>query len=114
MDKLTTVVDKYCLEDDLEIDYLLLPAIAKHKIPVVDWLVINSVNPSNVACEHHVTNIQTQKGRVCTCILQNALICTPHNGYIYITTGKMELDGNSPLEIRGGGVTTYKKYFEEK
>ncbi|KAJ1420894.1 Ribonuclease III domain [Sesbania bispinosa] len=114
LDKLATVLDKCCLKDDLEIDYLLLPAIAKKHRPAVDWLAINSVNPSKFTCEYHASNIRTKSGLVCTCIMQNALVCTPHNGYIYITTGVMELDGNSPLELRGGGVTTYKKYFEQK
>ncbi|KAJ1414388.1 Ribonuclease III domain [Sesbania bispinosa] len=114
LDKLATVLDKCCLKDDLEIDYLLLPAIAKKHRPAVDWLAINSVNPSKFTCEYHASNIRTKSGLVCTCIMQNALVCTPHNGYIYITTGVMELNGNSPLELRGGGVTTYKKYFEQK
>ncbi|KAL5176997.1 Endoribonuclease Dicer 2 [Glycine soja] len=80
MNKLTTGLDKCYLEDDLEIDYLLLPAL------------------------------------VCSCKLQNALVCTSHPiGKIsfYIITGIMELDGNSPMELRGGGTTTYKKYYQQ-
>jgi endoribonuclease Dicer len=106
-----TLLDKCCLEDDLEIDYLLLPSIAIDETPAVDWLTISSVHPSKVTCQHHETNIWTAKGLVCGCILQNALVCTPHNGRTYITTSIMELDGNSPLEVGDGEVTTYKKYF---
>jgi endoribonuclease Dicer len=109
-----TLLEKCCLEDDLEIDYLLLPSIAIDETPAVDWLTISSIHPSKVTCQHHETNIWTAKGLVCGCILQNALVCTPHNGRTYITTNIMELDGNSPLEVGDGEVTTYKKYFGEK
>ncbi|KEH20231.1 endoribonuclease dicer-like protein [Medicago truncatula] len=105
---------KFCLEDDLEIDYLLLPSIAIEETLSVDWITINSIHPSIVKCLHHEANIWTEKGLVCPCILQNALISTPHNGRTYITTGIMELDGNSPLEVGDGEVTTYQKYFEQK
>ncbi|KAK7303573.1 hypothetical protein RJT34_14482 [Clitoria ternatea] len=111
MDKLATVLHKCCLEDDLEIDYLLLPATAKGERLGVDWSAINSVNPS--ICNSHTPRIWTKDGLVCTCKLKNALVCTPHNSYIYITTGIMELNGNSRLELRGGEVTTYKKYYEQ-
>ncbi|XP_061339730.1 endoribonuclease Dicer homolog 2-like isoform X2 [Gastrolobium bilobum] len=109
MDKLATAVpvDKYC---DLEIDYLLLPA----RRQVVDWLCISSVNPSNFTCDYHARNISTKNGPVCTCVLKNALVCTPHNGNVYITTDIMNLHGNSLLELRHGELTTYKKYFEKK
>ncbi|KAK2399935.1 endoribonuclease Dicer protein [Trifolium repens] len=109
-----TLLDKCCLEDDLEIDYLLLPSIAIDETPAVDWLTISSIHPSKVTCRHHETNIWTAKGLVFGCILQNALVCTPHNGRTYITTNIMELDGNSPLEVGDGEVTTYKKYFGQK
>ncbi|WJX17040.1 hypothetical protein P8452_06998 [Trifolium repens] len=109
-----TLLDKCCLEDDLEIDYLLLPSIAIDETPAVDWLTISSIHPSKVTCWHHETNIWTAKGLVFGCILQNALVCTPHNGRTYITTNIMELDGNSPLEVGDGEVTTYKKYFGQK
>ncbi|KAK7331288.1 hypothetical protein VNO77_25509 [Canavalia gladiata] len=113
MDKLATAFDKCYLEDDLEIDYLLLPAIAKGQSPSVDWLAISSVNPSNILCKYHPPNMSTKSGLACTCKLQNALVFTPHNGYTYITTSVMELDGNSSLELEAGEVTTYKKYYEQ-
>jgi len=105
---------KFCLDDDLEIGYLLLPSIAIEETPSVDWITINSIHASIVKCLHHEANIWTEKGLVCPCILQNALVCTPHNGRTYITTGIMELDGNSPLEVGDGEVTTYQEYFGQK
>ncbi|CAL0301024.1 unnamed protein product [Lupinus luteus] len=118
MDKLAASLeslDKFSLDDDLEIDYLLLPSTAVKNGPaVIDWLSITSVNPSKITCEKHSPKVWTINGLVCPCILQESLVYTPHNGHVYITTSVMELDGNSPLELRDGGVTTYKKYYEEK
>ncbi|XP_019440116.1 PREDICTED: endoribonuclease Dicer homolog 2-like [Lupinus angustifolius] len=118
IDKLAASVkslDKLYLDDDLEIDYLLLPATAiQHRPAVIDWVSITSVNPSKITCKKHSPKVWTKNGLVCPCILQDSLVYTPHNGRIYITTNIMELDGNSPLELRDGGITTYKKYYEEK
>ena len=117
MNKLTAGLDRCYLEDDLEIDYLLLPAMGKGKYTAINWLAVNSVNPSEVSCKYHEPHIRTKSGLVCSCKLQNALVCTSHPiGKIsfYIATGTMELDGNSPMELRGGGVTTYKKYYEQQ
>ncbi|KAK7246158.1 hypothetical protein RIF29_41018 [Crotalaria pallida] len=114
-DKLAASLDKLYLDEDLEIDYLLLPATATQNRPVsIDWLSIPSVYPSQVTCKNHSPKVSTKDGKVCPCILQDSLVLTPHNGDIYITTGIMELNGNSPLELRDGGVTTYKDYFEQK
>ncbi|XP_052735386.1 endoribonuclease Dicer homolog 2 isoform X4 [Vigna angularis] len=116
MDKFTTGLDKCFLKDDLEIDYLLLPATGKHPNSKIDWLIVNSVNPSNIRCKYHQPHISTKSGLVCTCKLQNALVCTSHAAgkiYFYITTGVMELDTNSPMILRNGEITTYKKYFDQ-
>ncbi|KAL2341557.1 hypothetical protein Fmac_009497 [Flemingia macrophylla] len=117
MDRLATDTDKCYLEDNLEIDYLLLPAIHKGPGPFIDWLAINSVNPSSISCTIHQPNIWTKSGLVCSCKLQGSLVCTSHaNGKscFYITTGLMDLDGNSTMELRGGGVSAYKKYYEKQ
>ncbi|KAK7380380.1 hypothetical protein VNO78_32890 [Psophocarpus tetragonolobus] len=115
MNWIATSLDNSYVEDDAEIDYLLLPAIGKGDQSVVNWLAINSVDRSNFTCKHHPPHIWTKSGLVCACKLQDALVCTSHcDGKIcfYITTGIMELDGNSPMEIKGE-VTTYKKYYEQ-
>ncbi|XP_022635484.1 endoribonuclease Dicer homolog 2 isoform X2 [Vigna radiata var. radiata] len=116
MNELPIGLDKSYLQDDVGIDYLLLPAIGKGEKSLVNWLAINSVNASKVTCTYHQPHIRTKSGLVCTCKLQNALVCTSHasgKNYFYITTGVMELDGNSPLELRVGGFTTYKNYYEQ-
>ncbi|KAB1227320.1 hypothetical protein CJ030_MR1G000270 [Morella rubra] len=60
---------------------------------------------------HHV---QTKDGPVCTCMLHNSLVSTPHNGHVYCITGSLGLNGNSPLRLRRGKTITYKKYYEER
>ncbi|KAG2395488.1 Endoribonuclease Dicer-like protein [Vigna angularis] len=117
MNNLAMGLDKCCLEGGVEIDYLLLPAIGKGEKSIVNWLAINAVNPSNIMCEYHPLCIRTKSGIVCTCRLQDALVFTSHAGdriHFYITTGTTELDGNSPMKLRDGGVTTYKKYYKQK
>jgi len=116
MNKFTTGLDKCFVKDDFEIDYLLLPATGKRPNSIIDWLIVNSVNPSKIRCKYHQPHISTKSGLVCTCKLQNALVCTSHAGgkiYFYITTGILELDTNSPMMVRDE-VTTYKKYFEQQ
>ncbi|CAJ1794964.1 unnamed protein product [Sphenostylis stenocarpa] len=116
MNKLAIGLDKFYLEDDVNIDYLLLPAIGKGEKSDIDWLAINSVNACNLTCNYHQPHIRTKSGLVCTCNLRDALVCTNHasgKNYFYITTGVMELDGNSLMELKDGGVTSYKNYYKE-
>jgi hypothetical protein len=59
--------------------------------------------------------VQTKCGPVCACVLQNSLVCTPHNGNIYCITGVFEdLNGNSLLKMGDGGAITYKEYFAKR
>ncbi|KOM37874.1 hypothetical protein LR48_Vigan03g125600 [Vigna angularis] len=116
MNELPIGLDKSYLQDNVGIDYLLLPAVWEGEIPLVNWLAIKSVNASNITCKCHQPHIRTKSGLVCTCKLQDALVCNSHASgkiYFYITSGVMELDGNSPLELRAGGFTTYKNYYEQ-
>ncbi|PNY11877.1 endoribonuclease dicer 2-like protein, partial [Trifolium pratense] len=105
---------KSCLEDDLQMDYLLLPSTVIDDKLVVDWSTICSIDPYNLRCLQNEAHIWTTESSVCRCKLQNALICTPHNGRTYITTDILDLDGNSPLEVGDGQRTTYKKYYGKK
>ncbi|KAJ6902410.1 hypothetical protein NC651_020022, partial [Populus alba x Populus x berolinensis] len=59
--------------------------------------------------------VQTKCGPVCACVLQNSVVCTPHNGNIYCITGVFEdLNGNSLLKMGDGGAITYKEYFAKR
>ncbi|KAM4070956.1 hypothetical protein ACB094_11G024800 [Castanea mollissima] len=124
LNKLKEVLDGYCLDDNHEIDYLLLPATGKHhRSLIIDWeCVVSTEFSCGKACECHVQcgskgyarRIQTKDGPVCTCMLLNSLVYTPHNGYVYCITGILGLNGNSPLRLRDGRIVTYKKHYEER
>ncbi|KAG6700459.1 hypothetical protein I3842_08G113300 [Carya illinoinensis] len=111
---------------EIETEYLLLPATAKHQRPVIiDWPCVNSVlfsckkngeSPLNCSlAEGRARIVQTKDGPVCTSLLQNSLVYTPHTDQMYCTTGILELNANSRMKHhRRGKINTYKKYFEER
>ncbi|XP_059435828.1 endoribonuclease Dicer homolog 2 isoform X1 [Corylus avellana] len=110
--------------DNIEIDYLLLPATGKDGIPLIDWECITSVHFSfekfwenHLNCSHpkgYARCVHTIDGSVCTCMLQNSVVYTPHSGHVYCITGILELNGNSLLKLRNGRMVTYKEYNEEQ
>ncbi|XP_061352995.1 endoribonuclease Dicer homolog 2-like [Gastrolobium bilobum] len=114
--KITNVSDEFSLGDNPEIDYLLLPATATNSL--VDWKAIFSFpfsSESKCECKGHAHDVWTKNGLVCSCKLKNCVVSTPHNGFIYIITGEMKLNGNSRLpHLRGKRATTYKDYFKNK
>ncbi|KAG6758162.1 hypothetical protein POTOM_038498 [Populus tomentosa] len=103
-------------------DYFLLPAIRSRSQPSIDWEPISSVlfsykNDDHFNCSSkgnaHV--VHTKGGPLCTCLLQNSLVCTPHNGRVYCITGASEhLNGRSLLKLRDGGASTYKEHFAKQ
>ncbi|KAG2693829.1 hypothetical protein I3760_08G113700 [Carya illinoinensis] len=111
---------------EIETEYLLVPATAKHQRPVIiDWPCVNSVlfsckkngeSPLNCSlAEGRARIVQTKDGPVCTSLLQNSLVYTPHTDQMYCTTGILELNANSRMKHhRRGKINTYKKYFEER
>ncbi|GLT72572.1 hypothetical protein SLA2020_444960 [Shorea laevis] len=109
--------------DDIEIDYLLLPAAGKDRRPlIIEWERITPLLfSSEKYCEYHHFNncslpkgVQTKHGCVCICMLRNSLVYTPHNGHVYCISGISGLNGNSLLKTRDGRSVTYKKYYEER
>lgn len=94
-------------------DYLLLPSLGSTQNPQIHWECANSVLfPSQVLGDKHIDccstqgrkrNVNTKTGVVCSCMLENSLVCTPHNGNVYCITGFLDnLDCNSLLELRTG------------
>lgn len=126
LDKLGKVLDGLCSGGNVGIDYLLLPGTRIHQEAVIiDWRCVTSVLfASEEYSKDHVNCstlngcsrlVHTKQGLVCTCMIQNSLVCTPHNGTIYCITGLLSnLNGNSLLKLRDGRALTYKKYYEER
>nr|AUH15438.1 dicer-like 2 protein [Dimocarpus longan] len=132
VNNLTEVLNNIQWDNNLEIDYLLLPSISSSKRLSstssrkrwIDWTSIASMMPSNnnVLKDHmhcsvkgHACAVKTKNGVLCTCMIQNSLAYTPHNGYIYCITGILKhLNANSHLNLKDGGVITYKQYYKTR
>ena len=124
MENLLAALDGLHLRDGPALDYLLVPSTHEQKASVIDWEVIRSVNfTSHKPWERHVDCsakdasciLHTKDGLFCTCVLQNALVYTPHNGYVYCTRGILSnLSANSVLTMRNSGDVTYMEYYEKR
>ncbi|KAI3470366.1 hypothetical protein Pfo_027029 [Paulownia fortunei] len=106
-------------------NYLLLPSLRSHQNISIDWKCINSVlYPKNASwhkCTDCLSNrgyghhMHTKNGLVCCHMLENSLVCTPHNDFLYCITGTLAgFDGNTYLVLRDGESVTYKKYYEQR
>ncbi|KAG8390725.1 hypothetical protein BUALT_Bualt01G0113300 [Buddleja alternifolia] len=79
-------------------DYLLLPSVWSNENVLIDWKCILAVLYTNNASGHtdcfssrglrHY--VQTKNGLVCHCMLENSLVCTPHNGFLYCIAGTLD------------------------
>ncbi|KAK8522465.1 hypothetical protein V6N12_056173 [Hibiscus sabdariffa] len=104
-----------------DIDYLLLPSNYVDQDPAIDWFSVCSVLFSyekRVWNHHNNCNnagmIQTKSGELCTCMIRNSLVSTPHNGHAYIINGFLNnLNANSLLKLSDGSEMTYQKYYEQ-
>ncbi|KAJ6909891.1 hypothetical protein NC652_020793 [Populus alba x Populus x berolinensis] len=121
VNKLKEGLEGLDLGSGVEIDYFLLPAFRSRSQPSINWTPISSVLFSykndhfNCSRNGNAHVVQTKCGPVCACVLQNSLVCTPHNGNIYCITGVFEdLNGNSLLKMGDGGAITYKEYFAKR
>ncbi|TYH21474.1 hypothetical protein ES288_A04G047200v1 [Gossypium darwinii] len=120
-EKLAEVLCDHTLGNNSEIDYLLLPSNYVGQSPLIDWLSVTSVTFSyEKACKNHVNCnadilIQIKSGLVCTCMIQNSLVTTPHNGHAYIISGLLtNINANSLLRLSDGRLMTYKEYYEKR
>lgn len=105
-------------------DYLLLPSTGSQQSLIIDWGRVGSILfPSKNLCHDRAkcspkcqnNIVHTKNGLVCRCVVENSLVCTPHNGYVYCITRTLDgLDGNSMLELRNGETITYKKYYQKR
>nr|GLL44203.1 endoribonuclease Dicer homolog 2-like [Ipomoea trifida] len=106
------------------IDYLLLPSIGPVDNPFIDWKIISSALFSYVKPEHRHSHfcsrhgcrpMHTKNGLLFSCLLENSLVWTPHNGNLYCVVGILDnLDGSSSFKIGGKESITYKEYYKKK
>ncbi|KAK6915779.1 Helicase, C-terminal [Dillenia turbinata] len=130
MGKLKDILDGFHLVGERSnadfVDYLLLPSAPKHLHPsTIDWTCVSSVlfSTENVQDKHMdncpsnicTRTVHTINGVVCTCMLENSLVHTPHNDRLYHVIGILdELNGNSFLRLKHGVTTTYNEYFSSQ
>ncbi|KAL6504014.1 hypothetical protein OROGR_025937 [Orobanche gracilis] len=99
-------------------NYLLLPALRSHQEDVsIDWECIGSVQfPKNVSehlradcssAQSYDRHVHTTNGLICPCMIENSLVCTPHNGVLYCITGT--LDGLDDTTCRHGIDLQYER-----
>ncbi|KAK6786604.1 hypothetical protein RDI58_015129 [Solanum bulbocastanum] len=104
-------------------DYLLLPSLGT--TPEINWKCVKSLLfPSQDLGDKHMDccstqgrkrSVSTKTGVVCSCMLENSLVFTPHNGHIYCITGFLDnLDCNSFLDMRTGEPITYIEYYKKR
>ncbi|KAL8511973.1 hypothetical protein ACS0TY_018436 [Phlomoides rotata] len=104
-------------------NYLLLPVLCSNDEISIDWKCICAVLYPNFFLGEHTDScssrgggyrVHTKNGLVCCCMLENALVRTPHNGRIYCTKGILDgIDGNSCFNPKDGESITYKDYFKK-
>uniref|UniRef100_A0A803L442 Uncharacterized protein n=1 Tax=Chenopodium quinoa TaxID=63459 RepID=A0A803L442_CHEQI len=105
-------------------DYILLPRQWVHRSSLVDLECISSAsflrdvvqgsfsNYNKRKCAHQ-DDVYTKNGFLHRSVLENCLVCTPHNGYIYSISGILDgMNGNSYLSLSDGTLKTYKSYYK--
>nr|XP_017225094.1 PREDICTED: endoribonuclease Dicer homolog 2-like isoform X3 [Daucus carota subsp. sativus] len=112
--------------EDLDVyDYLLLPTTGSQQSLYIDWRSVDSVlfRSENIIHDHarcplpkdQYNIVYTRSGLVCRCVVENSLVCTPHNGYIYCILGTLYgVNGSSVFNLRDGESSTYKDYYEQR
>ncbi|CDO96788.1 unnamed protein product [Coffea canephora] len=98
-------------------DYLLIPSTSPHENPSIDWKCVSSVLfPQGNMSDKHMhgcsnrVQVHTIDGLICRCTLQNSLVVTPHDGFMYCTTGILD----DPNSRKRRGSITYKPNFAKR
>nr|XP_027105510.1 endoribonuclease Dicer homolog 2-like isoform X1 [Coffea arabica]XP_027105511.1 endoribonuclease Dicer homolog 2-like isoform X1 [Coffea arabica]XP_027105512.1 endoribonuclease Dicer homolog 2-like isoform X1 [Coffea arabica]XP_027105513.1 endoribonuclease Dicer homolog 2-like isoform X1 [Coffea arabica] len=98
-------------------DYLLIPSTSPHENPSIDWKCVSSVLfPQGNMSDKHMhgcsnrVQVHTINGLICRCTLQNSLVVTPHDGFMYCTTGILD----DPNSRKRRGSITYKPNFAKR
>lgn len=131
-EKVKCALDHLCVdEQNLMIAYLLLPSVLINHNPSIDWEFVRSKIFSNGEMldnlphrdvDEHCCSlmkcrwIDMRDCRVRSCMIQNSVVFTPHNNYIYCIFGMFhELNGNSTLSLEGEDDSiTYREFYHSR
>ncbi|PSS04962.1 Endoribonuclease [Actinidia chinensis var. chinensis] len=126
LNKLKQVLNAFHSRNDLAIcDYLLLPCSGQNQNPYIDWKCVSSVlflrenlweNHGNCCIPNGFCRpVHAKNGLVCSCMLENCLVYTPHTGHVYCITGTLDnLDANSLMSRKNGEDITYKHHYKQR
>jgi endoribonuclease Dicer len=98
--------------------YLVLPLVSGK----IDWCSIKFYASSTLevtdkdvrhysSCNKDTNLVQTKDGPLCPCMLQHAVVCTPHNGMLYTVSGFLDLNANSLMR---NSAISYKTHFKTR
>ncbi|CAO2832596.1 unnamed protein product [Amaranthus hypochondriacus] len=112
------------------IDYLLLPCHWMRQSSFVDLECIRSTSLLGDVVQDSLLSIHkrkyfnnvhddyyiyTKNGILPRSVLENCLVCTPHNGYFYSVSGFLDgMDGKSHLKLRDNQQKTYTSYYKTR
>ncbi|XP_071711343.1 endoribonuclease Dicer homolog 2-like [Rutidosis leptorrhynchoides] len=126
--KLIKSLEEFKLENSpMVFDYLLLPSMGLDESPLtIDWSSVLSVlfpfqkehNCSLTGDNHHPVHIKNGDNHlqvICSCLVENSLVYTPHNKRVYCIKNRIPgLNANSPMQINEGGSILYKNYYKTR
>lgn len=105
-------------------DFFLLPSSGPRQDPLIDWTCVSSVSLKNIWTNHSAcgscgaigASLHTYRSLpLCLCVLENCLVCTPHNGHLYCISGLLDgLNATSLLKLKDGVSITYKEYYKQR
>ncbi|KAL6599548.1 hypothetical protein ACP70R_045685 [Stipagrostis hirtigluma subsp. patula] len=108
------------MQESYGVVYLLLPFVSGKvdwcSIKFLAWPMSEADNKETRHCHlcKDAVLLQTIDGPVCRCMLENCVVCTPHNGMLYAVTGFLDLNANSLMHRNDGSVVSYKTHFKTR
>lgn len=129
--KLIDILNGFCQEDNAaRAGYLLLPSKYGLSSLTIDWRCVMSFmfyshvyrfdgylnerrDVRRCLCNVGAARlVQTYNCKICSCLLKNSIVVTPHNGQMYYIVDFLHhLNGNSNMQTKDGGKITYKEHF---
>ncbi|KAL5567067.1 hypothetical protein UlMin_030231 [Ulmus minor] len=121
---MSEVFDQPHLPENVGVEYLLLPETTMDQRPlIIDWETVTSIlfpcenfrqgHKNSCVFRQGDNNLNSKNGPVCSCLIKNSLVYTPHNGHVYCIVGILDdMNGSSLLKLGNGEEITYKNYFE--
>uniref|UniRef100_A0A1D1Z5R2 Endoribonuclease Dicer 2 n=1 Tax=Anthurium amnicola TaxID=1678845 RepID=A0A1D1Z5R2_9ARAE len=110
-----TIHCSYSKDASSAVTYLILPSILCKQKFCINWDCVASPKTWNCSLGGSCHQIQMKNAAICSCVVENSLVYTPHNGYVYcITSISDKYNGNSHMAKRSGESLTYMEYYKSR